>query len=35
MAGLNFIWSMGAASPGEVIKEIDFVHVWMVQHSAK
>lgn len=25
MAGLNFIWSTGAASPSEVTKEIDFV----------
>lgn len=25
MAGLNFIWSRGAAGPGEDTKEIDFV----------
>lgn len=25
MAGLNFIWSKGAAGPGETTKEIDFV----------
>lgn len=25
MAGLNFIWSRGAAGPGKATKEIDFV----------
>lgn len=25
MAGLNIIWSRGAAGPGEATKEIDFV----------
>lgn len=44
MAGLNFIWSKGAAGPGEATKEIDFVPyilflqllagVWTAGHRA-